>query len=222
MKNHLLVPICASLLVPLVSPVQAQRPPRGAPLRQVQPRFGDEDGRRPPRPRPSATRRLQRLWHDLDHLQEAGQPISKAQAGKIVALVRPWTTKPTLGETNAQKLHDQIEAVLTTAQREEVGGPPRFGPPGFGPQGRGPGDDGPGGGRRRRRPDFEPGGAGFGPPTEAQRTTGRAFIEALNPFYPPTGYSSWQKLPAPLQQDVARHYRENRATLEALSRQAKG
>ena len=49
----------------------------------------------------------------------------------------------------------------------------------------------------------------------------RAFFDGLNPFYPPTGYADWKNLPSPVQQDVARRYREGRATLESLSRQSR-
>ena len=102
-----------------------------------------------------------------------------------------------------------------------MGGPGggQGGPGGGGFGGRGPG--GPGGGG--------PGGGGFGGrgpggPGDADREKIeklRPLFETLNPFYAPTGYIEWKDMPERMQQMMARHYKESRATLEALSRQSK-
>ncbi len=52
--------------------------------------------------------------------------------------------------------------------------------------------------------------------------TVRAWIASANPFYAPTGTATWKQLPAAFQTRIARNYQENRATLEMLSRRAKG
>ena len=208
------------------------------------------DGRGPdgngPRRGPRAAHRLMGLWHELAAMENGKAPLSSAQAGKIVALVLPVSKKSTLSDADSKTLADKIEAVLTDAQRAQLrdqrpprdgnGPPPRDGdgpPPrdGRGPRDGGPRGDGPppprdgNGPPRDGRGPRDGGPRGDGPPPrpgDANFEKTRAFMDALNPFYPPTGYASWKGLPTDFQKDVAKRYGERRALLEALSRKAKG
>jgi hypothetical protein len=57
--------------------------------------------------------------------------------------------------------------------------------------------------------------------SQQQRQQMRSFMENLNPFYAPTGYSQWNSLPQRMQQRLAERYKDDRATLEALSRKSR-
>ncbi|BCM90281.1 hypothetical protein IAD21_02132 [Abditibacteriota bacterium] len=208
---------------------------------------GGFDGRGGPGGRRGGKGRLEGTLRGIQRLQTDDKSLSKAQAVKLVALIKPWSSRSAMSDTEAQKLVLSMEAVLTTAQKSKVGppgrgGPPRDGrggPPGgggdFGPppgDGRG-GDGGPpgpppdgdfgGGGRPGQGgPPGGPGGQGGpGPGGPGGRGGRQPFPATFNPFYAPTGRSDWKKLPASTQQFLARRYRENRAALESLSRFAK-
>ncbi len=215
-----------ALLLTLTAPIMAQ-PGQGGP----------PDGmRRGPQRGPRAKGELNRVWHDIADLEGSKLALNKAQAAKVVALVLPISKKPTLSDANAKTLGDKIEGVLTAAQKAQIdkdhprgmrggrdgrpdGPPPRDGkggpPPrdgdGRGPRGEGPprnGGRGPrGDGTRMNLEDFE---------------KVRPFMDALNPFYPPTGYASFKSLPADFAKDVAKRYGERRTLLETLSKRAKG
>ena len=206
------------LTVPALS--QPPGPPRdGRGLRDGGPGFGGPGG---PRRGPRAKGELMRVWHDIAELEGSKNALSKTQSAKVVALVLPVTKKATLSDADAKTLAGKVEAVLTSAQKtafekdrprsDRPRGargerPPGDRPPGDG-GGRGPGGRGPGGpeGPRPSREDFE---------------KVRPFMDALNPFYAPTGYASFKSLPADFQQDVIKRYKERRALLETLSRRAK-
>lgn len=130
--------LSGALLLTLTAPMLAQprdnrgpRDGRGGP-----PRDGRRDGRGPddgPRRGPRAKGRLMGLWHELAAMETGKTPLSRAQAEKIAALVLPVSRQSALSDADAQKLGDQIEAVLTDAQRAQLRDhrPPR--------NGRGPG-----------------------------------------------------------------------------------
>lgn len=133
---------------------------------------------------------LNRAWHDIADLEGGKLALSKAQSAKVVALVMSVSKQSALGDAEAQSLADNIEAVLTPAQRAEID---KDRPPGDGPP-------------RINRADFE---------------KVRPFMDALNPFYPPTGYAGFEGLPAEFAKDIAKHYGERRALLDNLSKRAK-
>lgn len=210
------------------------RPPFGGPGR-------DKGDRRGPQNREK--HHLARVWMGIGELEKGKTPLSKTQAAKIVALVLPVSKKPQLNDSDAKKLAEQIEAVLTTAQKTELrpDGPPRFGP-----RDGEKGNDGkrPPRGEQRGNLGARRGDHNFGPPrgdkkgegrgdhhgppmgfgenlTTEQREMIRDFMENHNPFYAPTGYGNWKKLPSSFQKIVAERYREGHATLESLSRKAR-
>jgi hypothetical protein len=194
-------------------------------------RFGrGEDGAGRAR-RASAKRQLSGMWRGVERLEREA-PLSKEQAARIVNLVRPWSTRPQMSESAAAQLQTQLAAVLTPAQREMFERPRREGRGGEGgPRGegrkRGPrGEMGQGEGpRRERRPRGERGEMGGGREgagmDREQRQALRGFMQNLNPFYAPTGYSEWKTLPQPMQERLSRRYNQGRTTLEALSRKAR-
>ena len=144
--------------------------------------------------------------------------LSKAQSAKVVALVLPVSKKPALNDAAAKTLADKIDAVLTPAQRAAID---KDRPRGDGPRGDGPPRDGEGRGPRRG-PDGE-GPRGDGPPRMNREDFEkvRPFMDALNPFYPPTGYAGFKQLPADFAKDVVKRYGERRALLEKLSKRAR-
>ena len=194
---------------------------------------GGEDGPRRRGPA-SAKRQLSGLWRGLERVERQA-PLSQQQAARVVNLVRPWTARPQMSESAAAQLQTQLAAVWTPAQREILERRGRGGGRDGGPRGEGRGD---GEGRRERGPRGEGGfggrrgeggergprggeGRGAGLSRE-QRQAFRGFMENLNPFYAPTGYSQWKSLPQPMQERLAKRYREGRETLESLSRKARG
>lgn len=229
-QSNLLRPLLGgALLIILAVPVTAQPGNRG-------PRNGDgpppRDGNRPQRgPRdgngPRAKGELNRIWHDIADLEESKLALSKAQAAQVVTLVLPVSKKKTLSDADAKTLADKIEAVLTDAQRAELErGRPRGG--------RGPRDGGPPPPRRDGgRPDGPPpppphDGEGRGPRPDGPPRMNREefekvrpFMDALNPFYPPTGAANFKSLPTEFAKDVVKRYSERRTLLETLSKRAK-
>ena len=154
--------------------------------------------------------RLDRDWHEVERLERGPDELSKAQAQSLVALVKPWSVRPTMSDTQAHELSQSIEGVLGKGQGVDAH-PPRddFGPP---PP------------REGGRPPRE--GDGFGPPPSHDGGHPHQHGERtpppppFNPFYAPTGRADWQTLPSPMQQLLSRRYHENRVTLERLSRRA--
>ena len=193
------------------------------------------EGHRPPPPGRGGPRggggpkgMLDGLWHGVERMQNGPDALalSKAQASRIVALVKPWTMRASMSDADAQKLAEGVEAVLTSEQKSRVGPPGRGGPRrggrgGFGPPPPRDGDDDFG-------PPPPPPDGEFGPPLgrgggpNGQRRGGRSpFPATYNPFYAPTGREDWKQLPNSTQQLMARRYREIRAVLENLSRFSK-
>ena len=102
--------------------------------------------------------------------------------------------------------------------------PPRDGRGGPRPDGDGDGPP-PRDGRDGPRDGDGRGPRGDGPPPRMDRADFekvRPFMDALNPFYPPTGYDGFKALPTEFAKDVAKRYGERRALLETLSNRAKG
>ena len=242
--------IGGALLLILTVPALAQpgnRGPRdgrdGPPPNGRGPRDGMRGG---PERGPRAKGELNRVWHDIADLEGSKLALSQSQSAKVVALVLPVSKQKTLSDTSAKTLATKIEAVLTSAQRAQLdkNRPPR-GPRGERPPG-GPMDGPPPRDENGPRnfgtpPRDEDGPRNFGPPPrdeDGPRDFGprgdgpprmnredfekvRPFMDALNPFYAPTGYAGFKSLPADFQKDVARRYGERRALLETLSKRAK-
>ena len=178
---------------------------------------GGREGGEGPRHGPRPKMELNRAWHDIADLEGSTLALSRAQSAKVVALVLPVSKKPALSDAAARTLADKIDAILTLAQRAAIDkahlrAPRGDGPPPRDDEGRGP----------RRGPDGN-GPRGDGPPRMNREDFEkvRPFMDARNPFYPPTGYASFQKLPADFARDVAKRYGARRALLEKLSRRAK-
>lgn len=119
-KKSLKILLAGALLMASAAQIQAQ--PRGGFDGPPPPRDG---GPREGRPR-DEKRDLGRFWHDIGSLQTGKNALSKVQSAKIVALVLPWTKKPKMSQSDAKKLHSQLQAVLTSAQsaRFPQGPPP--------------------------------------------------------------------------------------------------
>ena len=212
--------------------VRAQPMPPDAPLPgEGGPLFDDGPGPgRPPHgpgghrrgPHPHGSKgRLDGTWHEVERLERGPNELSKAQAAQLVALVKPWSGRPTMSDAQAQKLAVDIEAIVgigpnSRPPRDENGPPP---PP--------PGEDGPDGPPPRDHNGPPSGDGGDGPPPpprDGGRGSGRGPHTPppadTNPFYAPTGRADWKTLPTEMQHFLARRYRENRLVLERLSRRA--
>jgi hypothetical protein len=193
--------------------------------------------------RNSPKARLSGLWRNLGELQKSNAALSKDQARKVVALVRPWSSRPKMTDAEAQRLHTSISAVLTAGQKDEMkkmaaarrdsmrGGPggPRGrdgrgpgGPGGGGPRGGGPGGwggprgGGPGGpgGPRGGREGMDP------QRMQQMREKMQGLMKTMNPFYPPTNYQEVKELPPRAQQRFTRRYDATRAVLTSLVQKA--
>jgi hypothetical protein len=155
--------------------------------------------------------RLSSLWRGVGQLESSKAPLSKAQARQIVALVRPWGSRPKMTEADAKNLYMKMNAVLTTRQKNELDKMVAM----RRRTARGGGEDG---GR--------PGGAGgnFDPQQmqkmRAQMQQMQGFLKTMNPFYPPSKYSEVKGLPDRMQQGFNRRYSSSHATLVALVRKA--
>jgi hypothetical protein len=235
MKKFLIaVGLTAGLLSPHVS--WAQDSPRSGPGggwsqgREGGPGRGGRGMRR------GAKMRLPRQIESMSELKGA-QQLSKAQAKRLVLLVRPWQSRPSMTETQAQSLSKQIAAVLTPAQKAELqkmrrdrggrggwggreggreGGPRGEAQPGGGRPGGGrPGGGRPGGGR--------PGGPGGGRPRGNMRETMQkmeGFFQTFNPFYAPSKYSQLRLVPERMRKGWTRRHQEFTQTMASLSRRA--
>jgi hypothetical protein len=180
--------------------------------------------------RNSPKARLSGLWRNLGELQKSKVALSRDQAKRVVALVRPWGSRPSMTDSQAQSLHTRIGAVLTSAQKEEMkkmalvrrdsmrgGGPggPRGGgsggPGGWGgPRGGLGGPGGPRGGREGMDPQR----------MQQMRTRMQGLMKTMNPFYPPTSYKEIKELPPLMQQRFTRRYDATRAVLTSLVQKA--
>ena len=155
-------------------------------------------------------RQLQTLWNGVWRIEGSMAPLSGAQAKRLVAAVRPWSSKNSMTEAQAKSLVSTLNGVLTSTQRSVVGdlneGPGGGGRGMGGPRGDGPPPDGMGGPR------------GDGPP--GMDAGAMQMMATMNPFYAPTGYSTFKSLPQRMQTQWLHRYQESRATLIALSRKA--
>jgi hypothetical protein len=80
--------------------------------------------------------------------------LSPAQAGKLLALLKSWQSKPVMTEAEASRIIKRIKSELKAAQRKALAERR----PGFGPGGPPPGGPGFGGPPPGERPDPPPGG----------------------------------------------------------------
>ena len=159
--------------------------------------------------------RLGGLMRNIGNLEkERKAPLSKDQARKVVAAVRPWQSKPKMSEAEAKSLYMKLNAVLTTKQKNELDKMAaqnrRFG----------------GGGGRRG--GGWGGGAGGNRPNAAQMQQMRqrmqkmqGFFKTYNPFYPPTKYKEVSGLPDRMQQGFKRRYATQQALLSQLAKKAR-
>jgi len=165
---------------------------------------------------------LNRLWRGIGRLESSSSALTKQQAQRIVALVRPWSSRPQMSDGQAQSLHNQISAVLTTSQksalqkmaqdrRQNAGSKQGAGREGAN---RGPNAGGTGrraGARGKRQ------GAGVDRQRMQQM---RGFLQNVNPFYAPTGYKEFKYMPERMQQGLVRRYQHARTILVTLSKKA--
>ncbi|HEY3416385.1 MAG TPA: hypothetical protein VGM23_05830 [Armatimonadota bacterium] len=116
---------------------------------------------------PRATFALVRLFTGLGQLDGEQAPLTAAQAKSILAIMTPLRDQPSLTPAQAEQAQKNIEAVLTTPQRDAlarvptpgppsgrpIGGPPPTPPAGENaPTGPPSGDGRPGGGMERMNP----------------------------------------------------------------------
>jgi hypothetical protein len=102
--------------------------------------------------------------------------LNKAQAQKVLAVLKSWRTKPTMSNDQAKEVNKQLNASLNVTQIKKIASIPAFGRGGQGGgrpgggMGGPPGGGGPGGGRPGGGAPGGPGGGGFrmpsGPPKE--------------------------------------------------------
>ncbi len=165
-------------------------------------------------------------------------PLNKKQAQKIVATIAPWRKKVSMNDADAKKLYAALRDTLTAAQKKALDQRPQFGGPNGGPRGKGgPRGDRPDGPPRGERPNGPPPGGpregrgpggprggGFKPPTEAEMKKMQEgmkkmgeFMKTFNPFYPVTSYKQIKVLPQPMQDGMARNYKEMNAILSQLA-----
>lgn len=202
-KTLVVLGLVAGLVVaPVISAVQAQGPGGGG---------GGMGGRM----RNSPKGRLSGLWRNLGELEKSRVPLSKAQAKRVVSMVRPWSNKPKMTDTQAKSLYMSMNAVLTSQQKNEMdkmGAMRRR-------TARGDREGGQGG-----RRGGGPGGGGFDPArmqemrAQMQKLTG--FYKTMNPFYPPSKYSELKNMPDRMKDGMNRRYQGTRTMLTALARKA--
>ena len=161
--------------------------------------------------RDNSKRQLQTLWNGVWRIEGSMAPLSASQAKRLVAAVRPWSSKNSMSEAQAKSLVSTLNGVLTPAQRNVVGDLN-----GDGPGGGGRGMGGPPPGGMGGPPPG--GGRGDGPP--GMDASAMKMMATMNPFYAPTGYSTFKSLPQRMQTQLLHRYQESRATLIALSRKA--
>lgn len=143
-------------------------------------------------------------------------PLTKAQAKQVVALVKPWETKPKMGEEDAKGLNKKINGVLTIKQKNELDRIAAQARRSWGSQ-RG-GQTGGGGGAP---------GSKAGAPTPEQmekwqqtRKKMESFFKDYNPFYPPTKYKELKELPAEMREGFTKRYNARKEILAKLEKKA--
>lgn len=196
------------LVAPLVSITHAQAP---------------RDGAMRMRARNNGKMRLSQVWRGIRRLERSATPLSKDQARKVVALVRPWGNRPTMNEAQATALATRISAVLSARQKSELakarrmnrrerGGRPRGE---RGDRARREGGDG----MRRERRRGGSGGQQMGQ-MRASMQKMRGIAQTMNPFYPPSKYREIQSLPPRMREGLNRYYQSSHEILVALVRKA--
>ena len=204
-KTLVAMGLVAGLIIsPMISSVQAQGPGGGG--------GGMRGGNRN-----SPKRRLSGLWRNIGELEKSRSPLTKAQAKRVVGLVRPWTTKPKMTDDQAKALFMSMNSVLTTQQKNELD---KMGAMRRRTE-RGDREGGPGG---QRGGPGGAGGGGFDPARmqqmRAQMQKLQGFMKTMNPFYPPTKYSELKSLPDRMKDGWTRRYKTTQTMLTALSRKA--
>lgn len=182
--------------------------------------------------RDNPKRHLERFIMGVGLLEKNGKAkLTSSQAKKIVTLVSPWRSKSSMSESQAKDLDKKLEAVLTSAQKNEL---KSLRPRRRDGERRGSPDGERRGGGRRGGPDGEwggrgPGRDGKGPggkaPTESERKEFKqrmekmqSFYKTYNPFYPPTNYQTVKSMPPRMQESFKRRYAATSALLTQLSR----
>lgn len=200
-KTLVVLGLVAGLVVaPVISAVQAQGPGGGG--------MGG-------RMRNSPKGRLSGLWRNLGELEKSRVPLTKAQAKRVVGLVRPWTSKPKMTDTQAKGLYMSMNAVLTTQQKNEMD---KMGAMRRRTE-RGEREGGQGGQGGRR--GGGPGGGNFDPAQmRAMMQKMAGFRKTMNPFYPPSKYSELKNMPDRMKDRMNRGYQGTRTMLTTLERKA--
>lgn len=215
--------LAATLTLAAMSATVRAQPSRDGPGGFGGPAGGPPRGRESRMRRNDSKRALDRFMRGLGRLERSAAPLSRAQAQRLVALIRPWQSRPTMTQAQAKSLAASLNSVLSTQQKSVLNAKreDRRGarPDGMrGPRGNGGSSPRDGSGRPPR-----PGERGFDPQKmRAQRRQMRGFRETMNPFYPPSRYSQVKNLPARMQQGMARRYGQTQTLLNALSRRASG
>lgn len=163
---------------------------------------------------------LGRLLRDIGELEKANKkPLTKDQAKKIVAAIKPWEKKPKMTDEDAKALRKTINDILTTAQKNELD---KMAAQNRRMGGGGPGGGGPGGG------GFGGAGGGGGQPNPQQQQQFRQtmqkmqeFFKTYNPFYPPNNYKELKELPERFREGFVRRYEARKEILTKLEKKAK-
>ncbi|RYX84921.1 hypothetical protein EON83_08260 [bacterium] len=157
--------------------------------------------------------------------------LTKAQAKKMVGLVAPWKTRPTMSEDAGKALFASLTGTLTAAQktamekdRPRFGGQGGPGGPGGRPEGGRGGMGGPGGGGRPeggRGGMGGPGGPRGGePPSKAQMDKMRSMMASYNPLYTGTP-AALASMPEPMKEGMKRRRDRLNAALSQLQKKAR-
>jgi hypothetical protein len=172
--------------------------------------------------------RLSVLMRGIGSLErERKTPVSASQARVIVTAVRPWISKPTMSEAQANSLYTRINGVLTSQQKAALQNAR-----GNGRDGNRRGDDDRrGAGQRNGGPGGRDGGrrnAGGRSNSGGERPGGnrpnmqqmQGFFRTYNPFYPPSKYKQLNTLPERMREGMNRRYKTQQTVLNSLAKKA--
>jgi len=165
---------------------------------------------------------LGRLLRNIGELEKANKkPLTKDQAKKVLAAVKPWEKKTKMTDDEAKTLYKQINGVLTTAQKNELDKMAAQNRRMGGGGGGGGFGGGAGGGAGA-------GGGGGGQPTPQQiqqfqemRKKMEGFFKTYNPFYPPTSYKEFKDFPPQMQERMTKSYEARKELIARLEKKAK-
>jgi hypothetical protein len=105
------------------------------------------------------TFQLQRMLRGINELdKDSATALTQPQAKQVLAVLKPWQTKPKMTQDDAKNVMKSVKKVLTTRQLNALSRVQDRGPGGRG----GPGGGGPGGGGFGGPPGGGPGGGGPG------------------------------------------------------------